>query len=198
MRPAGVLFASLAAWLLWSLPIVVIAEDAEAKEACEAADDAEAEMMKVQLLQNRGAGVRRGASHHELQQDLNASANATEEAQLGRAGRRGLGEWAQCGNSTFNGFHDYGECDEGLICVLPAQGATNDTPSICHKICGSYTKESTGVVDDHVDASITCLPGDQCSGYAATPCGGGPAQVSREVSCPEGKAAKLYMFCWGN
>ncbi|CAK0847907.1 unnamed protein product [Prorocentrum cordatum] len=72
------------------------------------------------------------------------------------------GEGKQCGTSGSDG-HFYGDCSSGLECVPPAEGAALGTPSVCHKVCGSFG-------DDGDEVTGTCSTGQTCSGKAATPC----------------------------
>jgi len=113
---------------------------------------------------------------------------------------RAQAEGQECGSSGSDG-HFYGDCSVGLECVPPANGAAPGSPSVCHKVCGSF-----GAGGDHVNG--TCSAGQTCLGKAATPCregaggcymycdsaGGRPAQGEGQ-ECGSSSSGDFYGGC---
>jgi len=127
-------------------------------------------------------------------------AKADVQAAMGEGRRlQMIQEGHQCGNNTADGEW-YGDCDSGLLCVAPLDVAPKGTPSQCRRVCGGYDEVKHRPQVNH---SVSCIPGQACTGHANTECGGGPAQAMSHTadhpkfkSCPDGQAAKFYMFCW--
>lgn len=71
----------------------------------------------------------------------------------------------QCGRRGSDG-HFYSDCDVGLECVPPMDGAPRGTPSVCREVCGRFGPSG-------VKVTSACGSGKTCSGREGIFCSTG-------------------------